>query len=321
MVFQWLQRAWFTRQGITYFGLPIHPMLGNGGNTSSTRLIQFSISASTGRYVVCSTTHPSSQTAPLMLANQRIAWEMSESGEIFVRSCADVKRPPHLLINNQLVIKVKLHDTFENAAFKLNFSICTTRRYHDCFRAIWLRAPDAPAATTPQPVSETNSNIRSRLRLFVRQSHGVNPKPPIRSRSNAGCCLERSGTGVVNIDVGSNPTNRRGKVLSGSTCASPFPVGVDPDLANAPEHPRSAASREQSSGTTLMRPPQILASSDAPRDVPATFFIFSDLCVRTAGWYRLRFQLVDVQNRGSPHAFTRSGLNLSKCSLRKIFLG
>ncbi|KLJ08284.1 hypothetical protein EMPG_16284 [Blastomyces silverae] len=211
-----------------------------------------------------------------------------------------------------------------------------------------------PQPPPPQPPLETNSNIRSRLRLFVRQepiaaracgfgnksrrpidplpviqllmtdfsphseedmkqltnaqhvvvchlfpagqAHGANPEPRIRSQSNVGCSLKRSEIGAVNSDVGSNPTNRqRGKILSGSTCASPFLVGVDPDLANAPEHPRSAASRAQSSGATLMRPPGILPSSDAPRDVPAIFFIFSDLCVRTAGWYRLRFRLVDVQ--------------------------
>ncbi|PGH04148.1 hypothetical protein GX51_03655 [Blastomyces parvus] len=128
------------------------------------------------------------------------------------------------------------------------------------------------------------------------QTHVVNPEPRIRSQSNGECSLERSVSGRGNTAVGSSPANgQRGKILSGSTCASPFLVGVDPDLANAPQHPRSAASREQSSGKTPMSPPDILPRSDAPRDIPATFFIFSDLCVRTAGWYRLRFRLVDVQ--------------------------
>ncbi|EEH03732.1 conserved hypothetical protein [Histoplasma capsulatum G186AR] len=130
----------------------------------------------------------------------------------------------------------------------------------------------------------------------VSEACGGYPEHRIRSRGNAGRPFEKRGIGAVNGETGSNLTNRyRGRILSGSTCASLFSVDQDPDPAHAPPHPRSAASREKGPSTTLMRPPGFSSPSDAPRYIPAAFFIFADLCVRSAGWYQLRFQLVDVQ--------------------------
>lgn len=128
------------------------------------------------------------------------------------------------------------------------------------------------------------------------EAHRENPEERIRSHSTAEHSFEKNELGAANSDVGSNLSNRqRGKILSGNTYASPFSVDEDPDPAHAPLHPRSAANRKQNPGATLMRPPGFSPSPDTPGFIPAAFFIFSDLCVRTAGWYQLRFQLVDVQ--------------------------
>ena len=68
------------------------------------------------------------------------------------------------------------------------------------------------------------------------------------------------------------------QVLFGKTYISPFFVEADPEPARAPPHPRSDTSSAPASFGPL----------------PSTFFIFSDLCVRMAGRYRLRFRLIDV---------------------------
>lgn len=68
------------------------------------------------------------------------------------------------------------------------------------------------------------------------------------------------------------------QVLLGKTYVSPFFVEVDPEPERAPPHPRSGSSSAQPSFGAL----------------PSTFFIFSDLCVRMTGLYRLRFRLIDI---------------------------
>ncbi|OJD14018.1 hypothetical protein AJ78_05589 [Emergomyces pasteurianus Ep9510] len=129
----------------------------------------------------------------------------------------------------------------------------------------------------------------------AREARRDNPEQRIRSQSNAEHRRQRNELGSVNDKDGRNLSARHGKILSGRTYASPFSVDEDPDPAHAPPHPCSVTIREKSPGTTLVRPPACSQSPNAPRFAPAAFFIFSDLCVRTVGWYQLRFQLVDIQ--------------------------
>lgn len=61
---------------------------------------------------------------------------------------------------------------------------------------------------------------------------------------------------------------------------SPFYVDKEPDPATAPAHPSSTG-----------RPG--VAVRPTASTMPATFFVFADLSVRTAGIYRLKFRLMD----------------------------
>lgn len=73
------------------------------------------------------------------------------------------------------------------------------------------------------------------------------------------------------------------QILSGRTYVSPFSTPYDPDPETAPYQ------YQQQHHST--RPP------------PATFFVFADLSVRTAGVYRLKFRLLDwglAQETGKP---------------------
>lgn len=78
------------------------------------------------------------------------------------------------------------------------------------------------------------------------------------------------------------PQMRSIQVLSGRTYASPFYVSHEPDPDTAPGYPASNRPRDG--------PPR---SRAAIAGMPATFFIFADLSVRTAGIYRLQFRLMD----------------------------
>ncbi|KAK2813327.1 hypothetical protein FQN50_000642 [Emmonsiellopsis sp. PD_5] len=100
--------------------------------------------------------------------------------------------------------------------------------------------------------------------------------------------LDRSQAGRVSGDPGSELQTRQVRILSGSIHASSFSVDEDPEPARAPSHPRSTQNRE-------INP----AIHSAP--IPSTFFIFPDLCVRTAGHYRLRFSLIDIVSTMSGH--------------------
>ncbi|KAJ5794380.1 Velvet factor [Penicillium paradoxum] len=72
-------------------------------------------------------------------------------------------------------------------------------------------------------------------------------------------------------------------LLSGKAFMSPFYVEADPDPNSAPSHPSSL---------TLSSPSHY---SDAASRLhqPATFFIFADLSIRSAGLYRLQFRLMN----------------------------
>lgn len=81
------------------------------------------------------------------------------------------------------------------------------------------------------------------------------------------------------------------QVLSGRTYVSPFFVDADPEPQMAPIHPRSSTVVEEKGKAKQCSP---LTPLSPRTKIPSTFFIFSDLSVRTSGIYRLRFRLVDV---------------------------
>lgn len=87
------------------------------------------------------------------------------------------------------------------------------------------------------------------------------------------------------------PVNPEGPLLSGKAFVSPFHVSSDPDPSTSPSHPSS----------TDALPPQPIPANLPRRPTPATFFIFSDLSIRSAGVYRFQFRLMNwgsVQETG-----------------------
>ncbi|KAF9890874.1 hypothetical protein FE257_005450 [Aspergillus nanangensis] len=80
-------------------------------------------------------------------------------------------------------------------------------------------------------------------------------------------------------------------LLSGKAFVSPFHVQADPDPDTAPAHPTSVEEYHGAMKLALENQKQQQQSSP-----PATFFIFSDLSVRTAGLYRLQFRLMNWGN-------------------------
>lgn len=87
-----------------------------------------------------------------------------------------------------------------------------------------------------------------------------------------------------------NGPGRGTPLLSGKAFVSPFHVELDPDPHTAPPHPTSAnykvetkpGAANPSNGLDL-----------AKVQVPATFFVFPDLSIRSAGVYRLQFRLMN----------------------------
>lgn len=99
--------------------------------------------------------------------------------------------------------------------------------------------------------------------------HHISPRD-INSRTND--LTEQSGDRYVQI-------------LSGKTYVSPFHVPCDPDPDTAPHFRSHNSSSHQSRHRNH-------TSADLSR-LPATFFVFADLSVRSAGSYRLQFRLMD----------------------------
>ncbi|OJJ44128.1 hypothetical protein ASPZODRAFT_135602 [Penicilliopsis zonata CBS 506.65] len=82
------------------------------------------------------------------------------------------------------------------------------------------------------------------------------------------------------------------QLLSGKAFVSPFFVDDDPDPSTAPAHPSSYAQPPHAMSAAAAAGP--LFGNNAKQ--PATFFIFSDLSVRTAGLYKLQFRLMNWGN-------------------------
>lgn len=93
---------------------------------------------------------------------------------------------------------------------------------------------------------------------------------------------DRESDGVAE-DTFSTPT------LSGKAFTSPFYVEADPDPNSAPTHPYSHDPTSKNfSFSGSANPPN---SPELPQ--PATFFVFADLSVSSAGLYRLQFRLMN----------------------------
>ena len=98
-------------------------------------------------------------------------------------------------------------------------------------------------------------------------------------------------------------------LLSGKAFVSPFFVNADPDPSTAPIHPPQKEEEDDQDRIPDVRLPSPLETSKKqpyPQSqtkpvpnhkpdakIPSAFFIFSDLSIRTAGLYRLRFQLIN----------------------------
>ncbi|CAP98467.1 Pc22g11790 [Penicillium rubens Wisconsin 54-1255] len=94
---------------------------------------------------------------------------------------------------------------------------------------------------------------------------------------------ERETDGVARTD-----DNFSTPLLSGKAFMSPFYVDADPDPNSAPAHPSSI------SDPHISNPPHHVYNHAASRlHQPATFFIFADLSIRSAGLYRLQFRLMN----------------------------
>ncbi|OGE47312.1 hypothetical protein PENARI_c050G03202 [Penicillium arizonense] len=76
-------------------------------------------------------------------------------------------------------------------------------------------------------------------------------------------------------------------LLSGKAFMSPFYVEADPDPNSAPPHPSSINDPRLSSPSDAHNHPSVRLHQ------PATFFIFADLSIRSAGLYRLQFRLMN----------------------------
>lgn len=79
-------------------------------------------------------------------------------------------------------------------------------------------------------------------------------------------------------------------LLSGKAFMSPFFVDADPDPNSAPTHP-SFDNPHRAPSPDPSRPDNLRNASKLHQ--PATFFIFADLSIRSAGLYRLQFRLMN----------------------------
>ena len=82
-------------------------------------------------------------------------------------------------------------------------------------------------------------------------------------------------------------------LLSGKAFVSPFFVDADPDPSTAPSHPTREPHHHHQQQQHLGAPRLQPGEGEADGKIPSTFFIFSDLSVRTAGLYRFQFRLMN----------------------------
>ncbi|KKK19209.1 hypothetical protein P175DRAFT_0489354 [Aspergillus ochraceoroseus IBT 24754] len=130
------------------------------------------------------------------------------------------------------------------------------------------------------PSSEDDKNILQDIRFTV----GCLLCPVSESSWSSSLDTDREGANRNEGDASGQLT----PLLSGKAFVSPFHVEEEPDPDTAPPHP---SSDEYMTDTRPIRGSQFRSPSSAKP--PASFFIFSDLSVRTAGLYRLQFRLMN----------------------------
>lgn len=90
------------------------------------------------------------------------------------------------------------------------------------------------------------------------------------------------------------------RLLLGTHVANPTPTADDPDPPTMPLHPvtKPEPLPEPPSPTSRFLPASSHSTDRPPREphqIPGSFFIFADLSVRKAGEYRLRFDLMKIE--------------------------
>ncbi|RMJ25378.1 Velvet factor, partial [Aspergillus sp. HF37] len=189
-----------------------------------------------------------------------------------------------------------------------------------------------PAPPHQPPPSPARTSSASRYHLHIRQQpiaaracgagdrdrRPVDPPPIIQmlvTDFNAGSeqdmeilkdprftvgCLLYPVAAAASASAAANPglDSPEGPLLSGKAFVSPFHVLADPDPATAPGHhpvggycspSHAQAPPQQQPAQPAYQPPNRPAAAAQP----ATFFIFSDLSIRSAGVYQLRFRLMN----------------------------
>lgn len=131
-----------------------------------------------------------------------------------------------------------------------------------------LRDPRFTVGCLLYSVTPSSSHSGARGEEWEERIHRSQIVEPFRLNEAAGMGGNPSG----------QPQGRSVQVLSGKLFVSPFFVEEDPDPETAPMYPTSTGGQK-------------IGSSTQP--LPAAFFIFTDLSVRTAGLYRLKFRLMN----------------------------
>lgn len=117
--------------------------------------------------------------------------------------------------------------------------------------------------------------------LFPVSGSSAPPNPQDEQEPERDSEREKDGVARADDDL-STP------LLSGKAFMSPFYVDADPDPNSAPTHPSS----EYPQSPSLTLGPSNLRNASKLHQ-PATFFIFADLSIRSAGTYRLQFRLMN----------------------------
>jgi hypothetical protein len=139
-----------------------------------------------------------------------------------------------------------------------------------CFLYSVRHGPLSSSSDFPPGLPGADGRFQERL---IHSTHVIEPStgpPAIRASRES------------NVATPGQSQMRSVQVLSGRTYASPFYVSHEPDPDTAPGYPFSNPGGCGGLQTRL-----------AIAGMPATFFIFADLSVRTAGIYRLQFRLMN----------------------------
>ncbi|EKV12989.1 hypothetical protein PDIG_40130 [Penicillium digitatum PHI26] len=140
-----------------------------------------------------------------------------------------------------------------------------------------LLFPVSPSLPWAEP---TETHPRERKRDHDRdQDRDQNPDLE-RERARES---ERETDGIARTD-----DNFSTPLLSGKAFMSPFYVDADPDPNSAPAHPSSMIDPHPETS-----PHNVYNHAASRLHQPATFFIFADLSIRSAGLYRLQFRLMN----------------------------